>query len=266
MTGQQKNPRDLFDVAGKSILLIGATGAYGRVGALALGAAGAHLTLAAGGSEALEKVGEEVSALGARATTVNLRPDTPANAEALVAAAVGAHGGLDGLVLASGVNIVSPVTETDYENFKQVMEANVDGAWLICQAAGRRFIEQGRGGKVALISSTRGKLGHPGGYVAYCTSKSAVDGLTRTLGCEWGRHGVNVNAIAPTVFRSDLTGWMFDEEGRGKEVREGMLARIPLGRLGEPDDLVGALIFLLSPASDFMTGQTMYVDGGYTAG
>jgi NAD(P)-dependent dehydrogenase (short-subunit alcohol dehydrogenase family) len=128
------------------------------------------------------------------------------------------------------------------------------------------MLEHGTGGKVVLVSSTRGKLGHPAGYSAYCTSKAAIDGLTRTLACEWGRHNITVNAIAPTVFRSSLTAWMYAEEGEGAAVREAMLARIPLGRLGEPGDVVGPLLFLLSPASAFVTGQVLYVDGGYTAG
>ena len=90
--------------------------------------------------------------------------------------------------------------------------------------------------------------------------------LTQTLACEWGPYGITVNAIAPTVFRSELAAWMFEEEGPGKEYREATLERIPLGRLGEPEDFVGALLYFLSPASDFCTGQVLYVDGGFTAG
>jgi NAD(P)-dependent dehydrogenase (short-subunit alcohol dehydrogenase family) len=146
------------------------------------------------------------------------------------------------------------------------MDANVRGSWLVCRAAGRHLLDQGEGGKGVLVSSTRGKLGHPAGYSAYCTSKAAVDGLTRTLACEWGAHGITVNAIAPTVFRSDLTEWMYAEEGKGRETREAMLARIPLGRLGEPEDFVGTLVYFLSDAARFATGQVLYVDGGYTAG
>ena len=106
----------------------------------------------------------------------------------------------------------------------------------------------------------------PTGYTAYSPSKAAVDLLTKTLACEWGKHRINVNAIGPTVFRSDLTAWMYSEEDPGKSTREAMLARIPLGRLGEPDDFVGAVLFFASAASDFCTGQTLFVDGGYTAG
>jgi len=124
----------------------------------------------------------------------------------------------------------------------------------------------GEGGRVVLVSSTRGRLGHPAGYTAYCPSKAAIDGLTRSLACEWGAHGIRVNAIAPTVFLSSLTSWMYDEQGTGRDIREAMLARVPLGRLGEPDDMIGPLVFLLSDASRFVTGQVLYVDGGYTAG
>ncbi len=101
------------------------------------------------------------------------------------------------------------------------------------------------------MSSARGKLGHPAGYSAYCASKSAVEGITRALGCEWGKHAITVNAIAPTVFRSPLTAWMFEDTERANAVRAGFLARVPLGRLGEPADLAGPLLFLVSAASAF---------------
>jgi NAD(P)-dependent dehydrogenase (short-subunit alcohol dehydrogenase family) len=131
---------------------------------------------------------------------------------------------------------------------------------------GKQLIDQGRGGKVVFTSSARGKLGHPAGYSAYCTSKSAIDGMTRALGCEWGKYGITVNAIAPTVFRSPVTAWMFEDNEKAKAVREGFLARVPIGRLGEPEDLAGPVLFLCSAASDFHTGHIIYADGGYTAG
>ena len=115
------------------------------------------------------------------------------------------------------------------------------------------------------MSSTRGQLGLAN-YTAYCPSKAAVDLLTKALAVEWGPHRINVNAIAPTVFRSDLTAWMYADEGNGPTVRENMLRRIPLGRLGEPTDFHGAVQLLASSASDFMTGSIVYLDGGYTAG
>jgi NAD(P)-dependent dehydrogenase (short-subunit alcohol dehydrogenase family) len=128
------------------------------------------------------------------------------------------------------------------ERFQKVMLANVEGAWLAARSVGRQMIAQGRGGKVVFTSSARGKLGHPAGYSAYCTSKSAVDGMTKALGCEWGKFGITVNALAPTVFRSPLTAWMFADDEKAKTVRAGFLARVPVGRLGEPEDLAGPLL------------------------
>jgi NAD(P)-dependent dehydrogenase (short-subunit alcohol dehydrogenase family) len=257
---------ELFDLSGRSALVTGASGALGAAASRALASAGAHVTLAAGNLAAAERVAREIVSAGGAANVVAGRPESPAAAEALVAGAVDAAGRLDLLVSASGVNIVSPTVEMREGDWETVMDANVRGSWLVAQAAGRRMIEQGEGGKIVLVSSTRGKLGHPAGYSAYCPSKAAVDGLTRTLACEWGKAAINVNAIAPTVFRSELTAWMYEDEGPGKAVRETMLSRIPLGRLGEPADFAGSVIFLCSRASDFVTGQILYVDGGYTAG
>jgi NAD(P)-dependent dehydrogenase (short-subunit alcohol dehydrogenase family) len=255
----------LFDLGGRSALVTGATGALGAAAARGLAASGAKLTLAGANAEKLEQLGAELRGRGAAVELVPRRPDSLEDAEAMVAAALAVHGAVELIVTAAGLNKVGMIGEQDVEDWEQVMDANVRGSWLVCKAAAPHLIAQG-GGKVVLVSSTRGRLGHPAGYSAYCTSKSAVDGLCRTLACEWGSHGINVNAIGPTVFRSELTAWMYSDEEPGKGVREGMLSRIPLGRLGEPEDFVGTLLFLLSPASDFCTGQIIYVDGGYTAG
>jgi NAD(P)-dependent dehydrogenase (short-subunit alcohol dehydrogenase family) len=251
---------------GASALITGATGALG--GALARGLAGerARLPLSGGSVGALEALGDELRATGAEVELVARRPESAADADAMVAAAVRAYGRLDLLVTAAGLNRVAPIQDLEPDDWQAVMDGNVRATWLACQAAGRQLIEQGEGGSVVLVSSTRGRLGHPAGYSAYCPSKAAIDGLTRTLACEWGPHRITVNAIAPTVFRSELTAWMYAEEGNGRAVREAMLTRIPLGRLGEPEDFVGPVLFLLSPAAAFVTGQTLYVDGGYTAG
>jgi len=266
MTDYMTNPAQLFDVSGKVALITGATGAFGQVAAKSLGRVSCKLVLAGGNQQALETLAAELGAEGAETVTVNLRPNTEAHCEAMVSAAKEAFGQLDILVVASGMNDVDPIQDLSQERWQKVMDANVRDSWMMCKAAGQQFMAQGGGGKVVLVSSARGKLGHPAGYSAYCPSKSAVDGLTRALACEWGKHSITVNAIAPTVFRSDLTAWMFADEEPGKSTREGMLARIPLGRLGEPEDLAGPLIFLVSPASNFHTGHIVYADGGYTAG
>ena len=175
-------------------------------------------------------------------------------------------GRVDILVVASGLNKVSKIIDQKPEDFLEVMDANVTQSWLMARAAGRQMLKQGGGGKVILTSSARGLLGHPAGYTAYCASKSAVDGITKALGCEWGDTGITVNALGPTVFRSPLTAWMYEDTERAREVRKGFLARVPKGRLGEPADLAGPLLFLASRASDFYTGHILYADGGYTAG
>lgn len=254
---------DRFSVEGKSILITGATGALGRVAAQALGGAGAALTLAGGNADRLTRLVDEVGIEDAE--VVARRPDTPAGAQAMVEAAVARHGRLDGVLVASGMNYVAPITEMDVEDFDKVMAANARGAWLVCQAAGRVMLEQGAGGSVVLVSSVRGSLGNAAGYSAYCPSKAATDLLAKSLAAEWGPDGIRVNALAPTVFRSELTEWMFGDDEKARATREGMFARIPLRRFAEPDDFVGALIYLLSDASCFFTGQVMYLDGGYTA-
>ena len=259
-------PAELFDVAGKSALVAGASGAFGAVAARALASAGCRLTLAAGNLEALETVAGECQKLGAEVATVNARPDSEGAVDGIVGKAVEAHGRLDILVVASGMNKVAKIEEMAPDTFTGVMDANVTQSWLLARAATRQMKAQGDGGKIVLVSSARGLLGHPAGYTAYCASKAAIDGITKALGCELGPSGITVNAIAPTVFRSPLTAWMFEDTPEAKRVRDGFLTRVPKGRLGEPEDLAGPLLFLASRASDFYTGHILYADGGYTAG
>ncbi|MEM7360928.1 MAG: SDR family oxidoreductase [Pseudomonadota bacterium] len=261
-----KNPHQLFDITDKVAVVTGATGAFGSVAARILAGAQCKLVLTGGNKSALDNLAEQLNKEGAEVICVNRRPSSEADCSAIVQEAVKHFSRVDILVVASGMNDVAPIADMELDRFERVMQANVTDSWLMCQAAGRQMIEQGEGGKIVLVSSARGKLGHPAGYSAYCSSKHAVNGITRALGCEWGKEKITVNALAPTVFRSDLTAWMFSDEEPGKTTREGMLARIPVGRLGEPEDLAGPLLFLVSQASDFHTGHILYADGGYTAG
>lgn len=260
------NPIEMFDVRDKVALITGASGAFGAVAARTLAAAGCKLVLAAGNAEALTEIEKECEALGAAVLPVNRRPDSEAACEAIVKAAVDGFGRLDILVVASGMNKVSKIEDMPVEVFTGVMDANVTQSWLLARAATKQMKAQGSGGKIVLVSSARGLLGHPAGYTAYCASKAAVDGITKALGCELGPTGITVNAIAPTVFRSPLTAWMFEDTEEARKVRDGFLTRVPKGRLGEPEDLAGPLLFLASRASDFYTGHILYADGGYTAG
>jgi NAD(P)-dependent dehydrogenase (short-subunit alcohol dehydrogenase family) len=266
MSDWLKNPSSLFDVRGKVAVITGASGAFGALASKVLAGAGAKLVLAAGNKDALEETAAVCRELGADVRTIARRPSTDEDCCAILDVALEAWNQLDILVVGSGLNDPCPIVDMPLERFESVMDGNVTSSWLLCRAFGQRVIPRGQGGKVVLVSSARGKLGHPAGYTAYCASKAATDGLTRALGCEWGKHGITVNAIAPTVFRSPLTSWMFEDTEKAKAVREGFIARVPLGRLGEPEDLAGPLLFLCSRASAFHTGHTVYADGGYTAG
>lgn len=257
------DPLSLFDVSGKIALITGATGAFGGVAARCLSGAGCKVVLAGGNADALRQV---AAACKGEIHEVNSRPDSEEACKTLVAETVKAFGRLDILVVASGMNRVAKIDEMDPSTFDAVMDANVTQSWLMARAAAGRMLSQGDGGKIVLLSSARGLLGHPAGYTAYCASKAAVDGITKALGCELGPTGITVNAIAPTVFRSPLTAWMFEDSEDAQAVRKGFLARVPKGRLGEPEDLAGPLLFLASKASDFYTGHILYADGGYTAG
>ena len=259
------DPASLFSVRGKVAIVTGASGAFG-----ALAAQVWRVPAPSWCWRPASRRSSTRSCLPARLSGRKRSASTsgriPRPIAAIVAEAVSHFGSLDILVVTSGMNDVAPIVEMSPERFETVMQANVTGSWLMARAAGQQMINQGRGGKVVLTSSARGKLGHPAGYSAYCASKAAVDGITKALGCEWGKYGITVNAIAPTVFRSALTAWMFEDTEKGTATRQGMLARIPIGRLGEPSDLAGPLLFLSSAASNFYTGHVLYADGGYTAG
>lgn len=256
------NPLSFFDVKGKVALITGASGAFGAVAARCLSGAGCKVVLVAGNKDAMDQVAGNCKG---ETHQINARPDSEAGCKDIVQEAVSTFGSIDILVVASGMNKVAKIDDMDVGDFDNIIDANVRQSWMMARAVTPQMKSQGSG-KIVLMSSARGLLGHPAGYTAYCASKSAVDGITKALGCELGADGITVNAIAPTVFRSPLTAWMFEDSDNAKSVRAGFLTRVPKGRLGEPEDLAGPLLFLASKASDFYTGHILYADGGYTAG
>tara|TARA_B100001173_G_scaffold299651_1_gene298423 strand:+ start:585 stop:1376 length:792 start_codon:yes stop_codon:yes gene_type:complete len=259
-------PYSIFNIKNKVALVVGATGAFGAVAAKTFAGAGCNVAISGGNKEELKNIYEELQGIGSENISINLRPSNEKNCVSIIDETIKQFGRLDILVVASGINKVSKIDEMSVDTFTDVMDVNVTQSWIMARAAIKIMKSQDSGGKIVLVSSARGLLGHPAGYSAYCASKSAIDGITKALGCELGNEGITVNAIAPTVFRSPLTSWMFEDNPKAEKVREGFLARVPKGRLGEPEDLAGPLLFLSSKASDFYTGHILYADGGYTAG
>lgn len=266
ITSTLRDPMSMFDVKDKVAIITGASGAFGRATALTLGSMGAKLVLVSGSADELAEVLAEVEEVGGKAVTMQRRPDTLDDAEAIRDFALETFGTINQLVIASGYNKAGFIQDMDYEDWQAVMDANVRGAWLMAKAVGTYWIEHQIKGKMLMMSSVRGRHGNISGYTAYCTSKGGSDALTRVLATEWGQYGITVNSIAPTVFRSKLTAWMWSDDPVGRATKERSLSRIPLKRLGEAEDLMGMALYLLSSASDFCTGQIMYVDGGFTAG
>ena len=252
---------DLFDVTGKVAIITGATGGFGAVAAKALAAAGVKVMLTGRNVTKLDEYTKEIVAEGGTAAFSKGDPAVHDDVTRVVKATVDAFGGVDILITAAGVNKPGFIHEQTDEEWQMMMDANVKGTYLFCKEVGKVMMAQSRGGKVILLGSVRGDLGLSR-YTGYCPSKGAVHLMAKTLGCEWGPHKINVNCIAPAVFRTELTQWIYNDPA----VHKTFLGRIPIGRLGEPEDFVGSVIFLSSRASDWMTGSVMYVDGGYTAG
>ena len=249
----------LFDLTGRVAIMTGAGRGLGRTMALALAAAGADLALASRTTPELESLVEEIEALGRRAIAVPTDITSPEACEALVAAAVERLGRLDILVNNAGTNVRKSALEITPDEYDFVIQTNLKGYFNGARAAGRLFVEQGSG-KVINISSILGSVALPN-QAAYASSKGAIDQLTKVLAIEWASANVQVNGLAPTYFETDLTRPLYDDPERKAFIEE----RTPMGRWGQPHELAGAVIFLASDASDFVTGQTILVDGGWTA-
>jgi NAD(P)-dependent dehydrogenase (short-subunit alcohol dehydrogenase family) len=253
--------KGLFDITGKVALVTGATGGFGHTASKALAQAGAKVMLTGRNEKELKDLLGEIEKDGGTAAYSVGDPAVHEDVKKVVKDTVDKFGGVDILITAAGFNKPGPIVDQPEQEYDMIMDANVKGTWLFCKEAGKVMIAQKKGGKVILLGSVRGEISFTNLGV-YAPSKAAIHLLGKTLAYEWGKDKINVNVIAPTVFRTKLTQWIFDNEVALK----GLLPRIPIGRLGEPEDFVGAVIFLSSKASDFVTGAIIPVDGGFLAG
>lgn len=262
MAVEKQFVNNLFDVTGKVALITGATGALGRAIAFGYGFAGMKIMVTGRGEEKCRSLCQELKEAGIQAAFSEGEPSEEASVIKIVKDTVAAFGEINVLVTAAGYNRAQPIIEQDLSEWKKIMDSDVQATWLFCKYTGEQMIAQGKGGKVILVSSARSKMGMAG-YTGYCTAKAGIDLMAQSLACEWtAKYKINVNTINPTVFRSQLTEWMFDEES---QVYQNFLKRLPVGRLGEPEDFVGPCLFLASGASDFMTGANVATEGGYWA-
>lgn len=253
---------NLFDVKGKVALITGATGALGRAVCFGYGLAGMRVMVTGRKEETCKKLCEDLKAEGIACGYSVGDPAVEEDVIRVVKDTVDTFGEINVLVTSAGYNKPQPIVEQELSTWKTIMDSDVQGTWLYCKYVGAQMIAQGKGGKVILVSSARSKMGMAN-YTGYCTAKGGIDLMAQSLACEWSaKYKINVNTINPTVFRSDLTEWMFDP---ASEVYKNFLKRLPIGRLGEPEDFVGPCIFLASKASDFMTGANIATDGGYWA-
>jgi gluconate 5-dehydrogenase len=249
----------IFDLKGKVALVVG-VGGIGRAQALGLARFGADVIVADCARARADELAGEIRALGRKTLALAVDVTQEPSVIDMVDKAIEVFGRIDILVNAAGINIRRPDSATfPIDEWQQIMDVNTRGVLLCCQAVGRVMIAQG-GGKIINMSSTRGRYGTRRGCAAYCASKGAVDSLTRTLACEWARHNVLVNALAPTVVETEFTRTILQDPRGAEHLR----ATIPLGRWAQPEDIVGPTLFLASEASDYVTGQILYVDGGLT--
>jgi len=255
--------RDLFDLTGRVAIVTGGGTGIGRQLADALADLGASLVLCARKGERCEQAAAELrERCGVAALGLACDVRDPASVAVVVERTVAELGGVDILVNNAGTTWGAALEDVTLAGWQKVIDVNLTGVFLFTQAVGRQLIVQGRGGRIVNVASIAGLVGSPTEHadaVVYHASKAGVIGLTRDLAVKWAHHGITVNALAPGWFETEMTAWSVDREGAS------LAARVPLGRLGGPDDLKGAVAFLGSDASAWVTGSVLTVDGGQTA-
>jgi NAD(P)-dependent dehydrogenase (short-subunit alcohol dehydrogenase family) len=253
-----------FRLDDRVALVSGGSGGIGLRICEALAGVGARVTVVGRSPERLERAQAAVEEAGSEALALRLDATNQEEAERSVAETVARFGRLDVLVNAVGGG--AGTARYDAESYPEsewdrIVDLNLRGVLLPSQAAARAMIAGGRGGRILNISSVRGQLGIHAGYSAYVAAKGALDALTRQHATEWAKHGITVNAISPTFVRTPQVESLLADP----EFEAGIVRRIPLGRIAEPDDLVGAVLLFCTDASAFVTGQILTLDGGLTA-
>ncbi len=254
------SPQTVPDLRGLTALVTGTTSGLGARFAEVLAGAGAQVALTGRRVDRLGPLEDRITATGGRAASIGLDVTDPASVDAAVTAAEERLGPVDILINNAGMNIQSPAVDLTPQAYDQIMDTNVRGAFLMAQAVGKRMIARGAGGRIVNIASIGAFTVLPG-LAAYCMSKAALVMMTKSLAREWARQGINVNAICPGYIRTEINSAWFDSDGGQKQLR-----KFPRRRLGTEDDLDGALLLLVSPASDFLTGTILTVDDGQSLG
>ncbi len=252
--------QELFALNGKVAIVTGGSIGLGRQMAEGLAEAGADLVLCARKKERCEQAAKELEALGGDVLALGCDVKKPAEVQAVIDATVERFGRLDILINNAGTSWGAPVEEMTIEQWNKVIETNLTGTFLFSQAAGKVMAPRKRG-KIVNITSVAGIHGSPPSFqaIGYHASKGGVIAFTKDLACKWGVHNIQVNAIAPGWFPTNMSAAVIERN------REAFLKRLPLGRFGGENDLKGAAVYLASAASDFVTGHVLVVDGGQTA-
>ncbi len=252
--------QNMFSVEGKVALVTGATGALGCVLAKAYGYAGAKVYMTGRNEAKLQSLMEEFKAEGIDCAYGIADPAVEEQVDAMIKDCVAKYGEVNILAVCHGYNKPANVLEQSVADWEKIMDADCKSVYVVTKYVAEQMVKQGKGGKMVVVTSQRSKRGMAG-YTGYCTSKGGADLMVNCLACDLtAKYGINVNSLCPTVFRSDLTEWMFDPESA---VYKNFLAREPIGRLAEPNDFVGYALFLSSDASNFITGANCDCSGGY---